>query len=150
MSSLLEVKNLVKYFPVYSKRIIGRKVVANVHAVDNINFTINKGETMGLVGESGCGKTTTGKLILYLEKPTSGEIIFEKNDVISILENGLKEEKLKLRQLAWDQPKVSEAPVVFIVLADRDAWKAGHPFVEKNFEEMVRAGSTGILNLLNL
>ncbi len=52
-----------------------------------------------------------------------------------------QEEKLKLRQLAWDQPKVSEAPLVFIVLADRDAWKAGHPFVEKNFEEMVRSGS---------
>jgi len=52
-----------------------------------------------------------------------------------------QEEKSKLRQLAWDQPKVSEAPVVFIVLADRDAWTAGHPFVEKNFEEMVRAGS---------
>jgi len=51
------------------------------------------------------------------------------------------EEKKRLRKLAWDQPKVSEAPVVFIVLADRDAWKGGHPFVEKNFNEMVQAGS---------
>jgi nitroreductase len=50
------------------------------------------------------------------------------------------EEKKRLRKLAWDQPKVSEAPVVFIVLADRDAWKQGHPFVEKNFKEMVKAG----------
>ncbi len=52
-----------------------------------------------------------------------------------------QEEKMRLRKLAWDQPKVSEAPVVFIVLADRDVWKEGHPFVEKNFKEMVQAGS---------
>lgn len=51
------------------------------------------------------------------------------------------DEKMKLRKLAWDQPKVSEAPVVLIVLADRDAWKEGHPFVEKNFREMVHVGS---------
>lgn len=51
------------------------------------------------------------------------------------------EEKMKLRKLAWDQPKVSEAPVTLIVLADRDAWKKGHPFVERNFKEMVNAGS---------
>jgi nitroreductase len=51
------------------------------------------------------------------------------------------EEKMRLRKLAWDQPKVSEAPVVMIVLADRDGWKKGHTFVEKNFGEMVKAGS---------
>ena len=51
------------------------------------------------------------------------------------------EEKKRLRRLAWDQPKVSEAPIVFIVLADRDGWKKGHPFVEKNFNEMVKAGA---------
>ncbi|MBN2123505.1 MAG: nitroreductase family protein [Deltaproteobacteria bacterium] len=51
------------------------------------------------------------------------------------------EEKMRLRKVAWDQPKVSEAPVVLIVLADRDAWRGGHPFVERNFREMVQAGS---------
>jgi len=51
------------------------------------------------------------------------------------------DEKMRLRKLAWDQPKVGEAPVVFIVLADRDGWKKGHPVVEKNFREMVQAGS---------
>ena len=50
------------------------------------------------------------------------------------------EEKMRLRKLAWNQPKVSEAPVVFIVLADRDGWKKGHPFADKNFKEMVKAG----------
>ena len=48
-----------------------------------------------------------------------------------------QEEKMRLRELAWNQPKVSEAPVVLIVLADRDGWKKGHPFVERNFKEMV-------------
>lgn len=51
------------------------------------------------------------------------------------------EEKMKLRKLAWDQPKVTEAPAVLIVLADRDAWKGGHPFAEKTFREMVKGGS---------
>jgi len=51
------------------------------------------------------------------------------------------DEKMKLRKLAWDQPKVSEAPFVFIVLADRDGWREGHPFVERNFSEMVKSGS---------
>jgi nitroreductase len=51
------------------------------------------------------------------------------------------EEKMRLRKLAWDQPKVSEAPVVLIVLADRDGWKKGHPFVERNFKEMVNTGA---------
>ena len=51
------------------------------------------------------------------------------------------EDKKRLREMAWDQPKVTDAPVVFIVLADRDAWKEGHPFVEKNFQEMLKAGS---------
>ena len=50
------------------------------------------------------------------------------------------ETKARLRKLAWDQPKITEAPVVFVVLADRDGWKAGHPFVEKNFKEMVKSG----------
>jgi len=52
-----------------------------------------------------------------------------------------REEKMKLQQLAWNQPKISEAPVTLILLADRQGWKAGHPFVEKNFKEMVKAGS---------
>ena len=51
------------------------------------------------------------------------------------------EEKMRLRKIAWDQPKVSEAPVVFIVLADRDGWKKGNPFFEKNFKEMVKSGA---------
>ena len=74
--TLLEVKNLKMYFPVTSGIIFQRKI-ADVKAVDDVSFAINRGETLGLVGESGCGKTTTGRAILQLYKPTEGEIIFE-------------------------------------------------------------------------
>ena len=72
--TLLEVKNMKMYFPVTSG-IIFQKKVADVKAVDNVSFTIARGETLGLVGESGCGKTTTGRAILQLYKPTEGDVI---------------------------------------------------------------------------
>ncbi|MFZ5634771.1 MAG: ABC transporter ATP-binding protein [Bacillota bacterium] len=72
---LLEVKDLTKYFPI-TKGILSR-VVGRVHAVDHVSFYIRPGETFGLVGESGCGKTTTGRLILRLMEPTSGDIVFD-------------------------------------------------------------------------
>ena len=74
--TVLEVKGLKKYFPVTAGLVL-RKTVAEVKAVDGVSFQIRKGETLGLVGESGCGKTTTGRCILQLERPTAGEIVFE-------------------------------------------------------------------------
>ena len=68
---LLEVKDLKKYFPVKSGGVI-RRTVAHVQAVDGVSFALRKGESLGLVGESGCGKTTTGRLITRLYDPTSG------------------------------------------------------------------------------
>src|SRR5690606_41618109 len=78
---LLEVKNLVKHFPI-TKGIIFSRQVGSVKAVDNISFHINPGETLGLVGESGCGKSTTGRLILRLIEPTSGEVKFNGRDIL--------------------------------------------------------------------
>src|SRR5436190_6603058 len=77
---LLEVRDLKKYFPVKSGGVV-RRTVAHVQAVDGVSFQLKKGESLGLVGESGCGKTTTGRLITRLYDPTAGEINFEGTDI---------------------------------------------------------------------
>jgi oligopeptide/dipeptide ABC transporter ATP-binding protein len=113
LTPLIEVKNLIKYFPVYSKQIFRKKIIANVHAVDDISFTINEAETVGLVGESGCGKTTTGKLILNLEEVTSGTINYNGKDVLETLRVASKEEKMNLRrsmQMIFQNPYASLDP----------------------------------------
>src|SRR5499427_6585167 len=77
---LLEVRGLQMHFPVTEGIVINRKV-GEVKAVDGIDFTVRRGETLGLVGESGCGKTTTGRCILRLERPTAGEILYDGVDI---------------------------------------------------------------------
>ncbi|MGQ0544630.1 MAG: ABC transporter ATP-binding protein [Betaproteobacteria bacterium] len=85
---LLEVRNLVKHFEV-GAGFLGRSH-GTVRAIDGISFTLRRGETLGLVGESGCGKTTTGRCILQLERPTSGQIIFEGADLAKHSEQQLR------------------------------------------------------------
>ncbi len=77
--SLVEVKNLKMYFPI--TRGILRRKVGDIKAIEDISFQIRNKETLGLVGESGCGKTTTGRCILRLYRPTSGHIIFDGHDI---------------------------------------------------------------------
>src|SRR5436853_6433345 len=80
---LLEVRGLQMHFPV-TEGIITHRKVGEVKAVDGIDFTVRRGETLGLVGESGCGKTTTGRCILRLEKPTAGEILYDGVDIAKL------------------------------------------------------------------
>jgi oligopeptide transport system ATP-binding protein len=80
---LVEVRGLHMYFPITEGILVGRKL-GDVKAVDGIDFTIGRGETLGLVGESGCGKTTTGRCILRLEKPTAGEILYGGVDIAKL------------------------------------------------------------------
>src|SRR5512133_3722827 len=79
---LLDVKGLKKYFPI--EQGFMRKVVGYVKAVDDVSFYVKEGETLGLVGESGCGKTTLGRCILRLIEPTSGQVHFDGIDVRSL------------------------------------------------------------------
>src|SRR5574342_123430 len=79
---LVEVRHLVKYFPVRAG--LMQRVVNWVKAVDDVSFVVHKGETLGLVGESGCGKTTVGRSMLRLIEPTSGEVQFEGKDVLAL------------------------------------------------------------------
>ena len=77
---LLEIRGLRMHFPITEGIVLNRKV-GTVKAVDGIDLTVRRGETLGLVGESGCGKTTTGRCILRLEKPTAGEILYDGHDI---------------------------------------------------------------------
>ena len=86
---LLSVQNLKKHFPV-TKGLLLMKTIGWVKAVDDISFTLQQGETLALVGESGCGKTTTAKLILRLEEPTSGEVLIDGKDVHALGRGDLK------------------------------------------------------------
>jgi oligopeptide/dipeptide ABC transporter ATP-binding protein len=105
--TLLEVKDLTKYFPI-TKGIMA-KVVGRVHAVDHVNFFIRAGETFGLVGESGCGKTTTGRLILRLVEPTSGDIVFNGRRISSV--NPMEMRRLRREmQIVFQDPMASLNP----------------------------------------
>jgi oligopeptide/dipeptide ABC transporter ATP-binding protein len=87
--TLLEIRDLKKHFPV-TRGILFQETVGLVKAVDGISYAINAGETVGLVGESGCGKTTTSKVVLLLEKPTSGSILFKGRDISTLAKPELK------------------------------------------------------------
>jgi len=88
---LLEVKGLQKYYPV--KKGILKKTVGYVKAVDGVDFSIGYGETFGLVGESGCGKTTIGKSILRLTEPTGGSVLFDGRDLLQMDKEALRQER---------------------------------------------------------
>jgi oligopeptide/dipeptide ABC transporter ATP-binding protein len=105
---LLELRNLVKEFPVTAGAILQRKVAA-VHAVSDVSFSVPAGTTFGLVGESGCGKTTIGKLIVALERPNSGSIVVNGEDVSTLRRGDLRRKRRDL-QLMFQDPQSSLDP----------------------------------------
>ena len=88
-TNLVEVKNLVKHFPI-TRGIVFQKQIGAVKAVDDISFDVKRGETLGIVGETGCGKSTTARLLVRLLDPTSGTIMFEGQDVAAAKKDELK------------------------------------------------------------
>jgi oligopeptide transport system ATP-binding protein len=105
---LLKVENLYKYFPIKKGVIFSRQTGA-VHAVDGISFNIYNGETLGLVGESGCGKSTTGRTILQLYRPTSGSVFFEGDDLAKLKGENLRRKRRDL-QMIFQDPYASLNP----------------------------------------
>ena len=95
---LVEVKDLKKYFPITRGIVIQRQVGA-VMAVDGISFEVIQGETLGLVGESGCGKSTTGRTILQLYRPTAGEVFFEGANLVNLKGEELRRMRRMLERL---------------------------------------------------
>src|SRR6266545_4445841 len=107
--TLVEVKNLVKYFPVRAGLL--QRVVNQVKAVDDVSFFVRKGETLGMVGESGCGKTTVGRTMLRLVEPTAGAVRFEGKDVFSMKPSELKIARRDM-QIIFQDPYASLDPRV--------------------------------------
>ncbi|MGJ8454293.1 ABC transporter ATP-binding protein [Pseudothermotoga sp. U03pept] len=129
---VIEVKDLVKYFPI--KGGIFQKTIANVKAVDGVSFHMNKGETFGLVGESGCGKTTVGRCVLRLVEPTKGKIIFKGTDITNMKDKELRRLRPKMQIIFQDpysslNPRltikdiIGEAMVYHGIVSSRDATK---------------------------
>jgi oligopeptide/dipeptide ABC transporter ATP-binding protein len=104
---LLEVKNLKQYFPIKGG-IFGR-TVNHVKAVDDVSFEVYEGETVSIVGESGCGKSTTGRAILRLEEPTSGEINFQGEDLLALNKSQMRKKRKDL-QIIFQDPYASLNP----------------------------------------
>jgi oligopeptide transport system ATP-binding protein len=112
---LLHVQDLKMHFPIY--RGLLRRQVGAVHAVDGISFDVHRGETLGLVGESGCGKSTTGRAILQLYTPTSGEVDFDGENLIELKGESLRHTRRKMQMIFQDpyaslNPRMSIAEIV--------------------------------------
>jgi len=105
---LVRVENLVKHFPI-TQGIIFQKQVGAVHAVDDVSFDIYEGETLGLVGESGCGKSTTGRAVLQLYRPTSGSVHFDGVDLVKLKGEDLRKMRRKM-QMIFQDPYASLNP----------------------------------------
>lgn len=105
--NLVEVENLTKYFPVRGG--VLQRTVAEVKAVENVSFAVRRGETLGMVGESGCGKTTIGRMLLRLIEPTSGSIRFEGRDILKLKGAGLKTLRREM-QIIFQDPFSSLDP----------------------------------------
>src|SRR5215217_7214150 len=98
---LLRVERLRKYYP-FTRGILFAKTLGNVKAVDDLSFALNAGETLGLVGESGCGKTTTSKLILNLEEPTGGRVLLEGKPIHGLAGDALREYRARVQAVFQD------------------------------------------------
>ena len=133
MSALLEVKGLTRHFDVKRGLVLG-KMVGVVRAVDGISFTIDRGETLALVGESGCGKSTTARLVLRLIDPTAGTIYFEGTDITELRRDPLRRLRRRM-QIVFQDPfaslnprmtvgEILEEPLIVHGIGDRVARRA--------------------------
>lgn len=142
--TLVKIENLTKNF--ISKKSFFGKPLSYVHAVDNVSLDIFKGETLGIVGESGCGKSTLGRSILRLTEPTSGKVVYDKTDLVSLSKEDMRQMRKRL-QLVFQDPYASLNPrmtVKDLIKAPLDVFNIGNESerMEKVFQIMKQVGLT--------
>lgn len=133
---ILEVKNLKKYF---------KTSRGMLHAVDDINFTIEKGKTLGLVGESGCGKSTTGRVILRLIEPTGGEVLFDGKDITKLSSRQMRHMRKEMQIIFQDpfsslDPKKTVSQIIAEPIKENKILKDKHEIEERVLELMETVG----------
>ena len=134
---LLELKDVRKWFPIKEQGFVGSRQVANVKAVDGVNLIVRKGETLGLVGESGCGKTTTGKVIVKLESPTTGQVLYKNQDVYAF---HTKEDEMHFKrnvQMIFQDPYSSLNPRMLIMEIIGEGLSIHEPKMSKRQRESI-------------
>ncbi len=141
-TKILDVRGLQVYFPVTEGMLLQRHV-GDIKAVDGISFSMTKGETLGLVGESGCGKTTAGRAILRLERPTGGEVLFEGEDLAQLSGNGLRKMRQQMQIIFQDpfgslNPRMTAGSII------------GEPLVVHNLESSKARRSARVDELLDI
>ncbi len=135
---LLQVQDLIMHFPITSASGLFRRRTDVVHAVDGVSFDLRQGETLGLVGESGCGKSTTGRTILQLYRATSGAVLFQGTDLVKLNENELRKFRRRM-QMIFQDPYASLNPRMTVgeIISDPlQVYKEGAN--KKEIEERVR------------
>ncbi len=135
-NKLISVNNLVKYFPVPGKH------KSIVHAVDDVSFSINRGETLGLVGESGCGKSTIAKSIVRMHKPTSGSIFFGSRDIAALGEKDLRPYRKKM-QMIFQDPYSSLNPRMTVLKL------VAEPLIAQGVVSKAKQAQEMIIDMLN-
>jgi len=146
---LLEVKDLKMHFPITTGWMF-KRTIGHVKAVDGISFEIARGETLGLVGESGCGKTTTGRALLQLERPTSGHIFFEGEDITGMEEKALRALRKKMQMIFQDpfgslNPRMTAGEIIGEPLQIHNMVYGKSEYEKKVKELMVTVGLSPVM-----
>lgn len=134
---LLELQDVKKHFPIKSGLL--QKTVGQIKAVDGINLKVNKGETLGIVGESGCGKSTVGRTVIRLYEPTDGKIIFNGRDISQLSESELRKDVRKNIQMIFQDPFASLNPRKTLRSIIREPLDTHHLYKTKERDEKVES-----------